>query len=248
MFTVTKGDIAAIRDDWITDNVSATLSPSLSLYLTFTQAIAFWQEWIEHEELSKHPKAMIELLRPSMSFLLLSIPDPLSLKGVLPDFSNTTHIFLPINNNSNPEEASGGSHWSLLLVSLLDNVAFHYDSLTPSNHKEAFTTVEKLSVLTGKNLKFVHMEDAPQQENGSDCGMFVCILMKHLLLTRLLKADSNTKVTMSMAGREVNAALGRKVMLKTIDNLRKEQEKNRSRSGSPRRRSKSPRHSETETE
>ena len=163
-----------------------------------------------------------------MSFMLMNTADPLTLKDVLPNFSTTTHIFLPINDCRNVEQAEGGSHWSLLLVSVLDGVAFHYDSLAPANELEARTVTKKMAELLGKLLCFVSMDDTPQQENGSDCGIFVCLLMQHLLLRRLLMANSKERISMSMGNRDVNASLGRKEMVKIIDSFKKEGERRRS--------------------
>ena len=163
-----------------------------------------------------------------MSFMLMNTADPLTLKDVLPNFSTTTHIFLPINDCRNVEQAEGGSHWSLLLVSVLDGVAFHYDSLAPVNELEGRTVTKKMAELLGTSLRFINMDDTPQQENGSDCGIFVCLLMQHLLLRRLLMANAKEKISMSMAGRDVNASSGRKEMVKIIDSFRKEGERRRS--------------------
>lgn len=157
-----------------------------------------------------------------MSFMMIQTPDPLTLKEALPNFSRTTHIFLPINDCRNVMEAEGGSHWSLLLVSVVDGVAFHYDSLCESNDHEARVATQKMATLLGRSLRFISMDDCPQQENGSDCGVFVCLLMRYLLLNRLLRADSKEKVSMSMAGKNVEASSGRKEMLKIIDGFRKE--------------------------
>jgi len=189
--------------------------------------------YLEREELKDYPKAQIVLLRPSMSFLLQHTQDPRTLEGALPQFAHTTHIFLPINDCTDVEHAEGGSHWSLLLVSIIDGVSFHYDSLSPSNDREARNTSLKLEQLLQKRLRFIHMDDAPQQENGSDCGVFVCVLMKHLLLKRLLRADATKKISMSMKDQHINATDGRKTMMRIIDARKKEGEKRRSRSVSP---------------
>ena len=213
---LTREDIVCIRNDWLTDN-----------------AIAFWEEYLEREKLIHYPKAHIVLLRPSMSFLLYKTPDPMTLKSALPDFSKTTHIFLPINDCRSVDVAEGGSHWSLLLVSVLDGVSFHYDSLTPSNHHEAQSVSRRISYLLGRPLNFMEMHDSPQQENGMDCGVYVCLLMQYLLMQKLLQAPSQKKVTMSMKGKEVDAAGMRKEMLRTIEYFKKEGERRRSRSHSP---------------
>jgi sentrin-specific protease 8 len=163
-----------------------------------------------------------------MAFMLMQTRDVLSLKDALPDFSKTTHIFLPINDARNPSVAEGGSHWSLLLVSVIDGVAFHYDSMTPSNYNEAQGATNKLSTLLGKGLKFLNLDDSPQQENGNDCGVYVCILMRHLLMKKLLSANAREKVSMSMAGKLVDANGGRKEILRTIEGFRREGERRRS--------------------
>jgi hypothetical protein len=163
-----------------------------------------------------------------MAFMLMQTPNPLSLKDVLPDFSKTTHIFLPINDARNVSVAEGGSHWSLLLVSVIDGVAFHYDSMTPSNYTEAQGATRQLSALLGRALKFMNLEDSPQQENGSDCGVYVCILMRHLLMKKLLSANAREKVSMSMGGKLVDANGGRKEILRTIEGFRREGERRRS--------------------
>lgn len=163
-----------------------------------------------------------------MSFMLIQTADPLSLKDALPDFTKTTHIFLPINDCRNVEIAEGGSHWSLLLVSVLDRMAFHYDSLFPHNTREAEVATHRLGKLLGKPLRFRDLPDSPQQDNSSDCGVFVCLQMRHLLIKRLLSAPSEQEVSMSLAGKDVNAASGRKEILRIIEGFRREGEKRRS--------------------
>ncbi|TQS34568.1 hypothetical protein Golomagni_05042, partial [Golovinomyces magnicellulatus] len=205
---VTKEDVDTLKNDWLTDNT-----------------IAFWEEYLEREELCKYPLSNVVLLRPSMAFMLMQTPNPLTVKDALPDFSQTTHVFLPINDARSVTLAEGGSHWSLLLVSIIDSIAFHYDSLTPSNYNEARLATEKLSILLGKRLRFMNLDDSPQQENSNDCGVYVCIQMRHLLLKKILTANSRERVSMSLGGKLVDANGGRKEMLRTIERYRKEGER-----------------------
>nr|XP_036583851.1 Ulp1 protease family protein [Colletotrichum truncatum]KAF6793110.1 Ulp1 protease family protein [Colletotrichum truncatum] len=209
--TVTYEDIKSLKNDWLTDN-----------------NIAFWEEWLEREILPKYPQARIVLLRPSMTFLLMKEPDMRQIRSALPDFRKVTHIFLPINDARNVAQAEGGSHWSLLLVSAIDGVAFHYDSLGGANFAEGRLATHKMSEILGRPLRYLNLDDAPQQENGSDCGVFVCILMRHLLVKRLLSANAREKVSMSMANKLIDSHGGRKEMLKIIESLRKEGERRRS--------------------
>lgn len=234
-----------MKNDWLTDNVRllllamlflANLSSADNCVLGRVNPPCFpvrthsltKDRYLEREELRKYPSSHIVLLRPSMAFMLMQTPDPLTLKDALPDFSKTSHIFLPINDARNVSVAEGGSHWSLLLVSKIDGVAFHYDSLTPSNYNEARLATDKLMILLGKSLRFINLDDSPQQENSSDCGVYVCIQMRHLLMKRLLSANSKEKVSMSMGGKLVDAHGGRKEMLRTIEQFRKEGERRRS--------------------
>lgn len=180
-----------------------------------------------------------------MAMMLMQTPDPRTIKvcwprryhfsfshthsqEALPNFTNTTHIFLPINDSNNPEIAEGGSHWSLLIISAVDGVAFHYDSLPPGNQRDAQFATRKMSVLLGKQLQFIPLDDSPLQENGSDCGVFVCLNMRHLLLKRLLMVRHDEKVSMSMGGRRVDAREGRKEMGRIIEGFRREGERRRS--------------------
>lgn len=160
--------------------------------------------------------------------MLMQTPDPLTLKKALPDFSKATHIFLPVNDCRNVEVPEGGSHWSLLVVSVVDGVAFHYDSLTPSNLEEARLATQKIGQLLGRGLTFTNLENSPQQKNSSDCGVYVCVQMKHLLLKRLLQAQPDQQISMSMAGKDIDAGRARKKMLKIIEDFRKEGERRRS--------------------
>lgn len=200
-----------LKDDWLTDNI-----------------ISFREEYLERQFLSDFKSSNIVLLRPSMSFMILQTPDPRSLREALPDFTRTTHVFLPINDCRNVAEAEGGTHWSLLLISIVDGIAFHYDSLPPGNVWEAQSVSAKFGILLGRRIRFLHLEDSPVQENGSDCGVFVCLSMRHLLLRRLLLASADEKVSMSLSGRKVDARAGRKEISRIIEGFRKEGEKRRS--------------------
>jgi len=181
--------------------------------------------YLEREGLRKCPSSNTALLRPYMVFMLMQIKDPLTLKEALPNFSKTTHIFLPITGACNVSIPKGGSHWSLLIVSIIDSIAFHYDPLMLLNSNKAVVVTQKISQLLGLPLPFTNI-DTPQQVYRSDCGVYVCILMRHLLLTRLLGASASwgEKVDMSMSGKLVDVPGGRKELLKLIETFRKEGE------------------------
>lgn len=187
----------------------------------------FHFRYLEREVLPKYPQARIALLRPSLSVLLMNEKTEIA-RRQLPDFRNITHIFIPITDVKDLTKPEGGTHWSLLLVSTIDGVAFHYDSLGSVNVSEAREATARLAMVLGIDFRFRNIEDTPQQENGNDCGVFVCVLMRFLLVKRLLNAHAREKVSMSLGGKMIDANGGRKEMLKIIENLRREGERRRS--------------------
>ncbi|CAK7199315.1 hypothetical protein SEUCBS139899_001991 [Sporothrix eucalyptigena] len=208
--TLTNEDVRVLRNGWLTDN-----------------NITFWEEYLEREVLPKYPQARIALLRATFAMVLMAENIDTARK-VLPDFRTTTHIFLPISDAKDFSRSESGSHWSLLLVSVIDGVAFHYDSMGMSNLREARNITARMAVLLGIPLRFRHIDDTPQQDNGNDCGVFVCVLMRFLLVKRLLNAHAREKVSMSLGGKMIDAQGGRKEMLRIIENLRREGERRRS--------------------
>lgn len=205
--TLTSEDMRCLECDWLTDN-----------------NIAFWEEYLEREILVRYPQARITLLRPSLTMILLHVKE----RAAMPNVGKASHIFLPINNNERLNEAEGGTHWSLLLISALDGVAFHYDSLTGMNDDHARRATRRMEEILERPLRFVSLGDSPQQSNSIDCGVFVCLIMRHLLVKRLLSAHAREKVSMSMGGKMVDSNGGRKEMLRIIDNLCVEGERRQS--------------------
>jgi sentrin-specific protease 8 len=179
--------------------------------------------FLEHDVLDKYKNAHIVLLKPTMAMMLRA-----GEYSNLPDFSKTTHIFIPVNNANTNASAESGSHWSLLLVSVVDGTAFHYDSSEEMNLEPAEDCAANLGKHLRRRLRVISLGDSPQQRNSSDCGVYVCMAMRHLLTRRLLKKNSSEKVSMSLGGRDIDARAGRKEMLAIIKECRKEGEKRRS--------------------
>jgi len=212
ILVVWKEDVICLADDWLTDN-----------------NIAFWEEYLEHEVIQRSDCQGIILLRPSMVFMIRCEPDINSIRSALPDIRNATHIFLPINDNRDPNMAEGGSHWSLVVVSVKDGVAFHYDSLSSSNLSHAKAVAERVSNWLGVPLTFHDLdEDTPQQSNTYDCGVHVCMNMRHLLVNRLLNTPEGKDVNMSLKGKSGVARSGREEMLKIVRSLRRTAERSQS--------------------
>ncbi|KZZ88703.1 Ulp1 protease familyt [Ascosphaera apis ARSEF 7405] len=196
---LTYEDLHSLKEDeWLTDNI-----------------ICFWEEWLEREFLKGQRKHIV-LLRPSMSYMLLKTKDTDSLRGVLPDLSGVSHIFIVINDNENANQVEGGSHWSLLLVSVSDKRTFHYDSLACANEFEAEALTKKIGRLVGKEMKCVQVRSSPQQSNQSDCGIYVCMIMEYLLKHRICTVGRDQTVSMELDGVKFKASEARQSLFETI--------------------------------
>lgn len=140
----------------------------------------------------------------------------------------TTHVFVMVNDeHSQSGDTLGpsldqyrGSHWSLLLVSLVDGLAFHYDSLNSSNDATARKIAARMGVFTEKPLNYVDIKDTPQQYNGSDCGVHVCMTMQHLLIDKLLRAHVGMQVSMNVLEQDIDPSRARRQMMDTINACR----------------------------
>ncbi|KAK9457632.1 hypothetical protein V1511DRAFT_179123 [Dipodascopsis uninucleata] len=171
--SVYKSDFDNLRDDeWLNDN-----------------NLTFWYEFLERSQLNKSPENRIVLLRPSMVFLLAQSQNPLELKTVLPDLQGAAYIFCPINNNEDVNLAEGGSHWSLLVINVATCHGYYYDTLENINIREAEHVAKRLGPLLGGISIKLRPIATPQQTNGSDCGVLVCMITS-CLVDRLLDSQN----------------------------------------------------------
>ncbi|KAG1709694.1 hypothetical protein DVH05_020347 [Phytophthora capsici] len=90
---------------------------------------------------------------------------------------------IPVTDN----ESLGGdsSHWSLLLYQ--DKQFRHFDSSSGHNRHAAQGIAESFELLLqaigrhdGASGQVEEVQDAPQQQNGYDCGMYVLVLAEYL--------------------------------------------------------------------
>ncbi|CAG8549820.1 2371_t:CDS:2 [Paraglomus brasilianum] len=146
--------------------------------------IEFYMEYLERTKLlSTRGSSILQvfLLRPAITFLITIAPDESDLSSAIPaQLAGSDVIFSPVNNNTNPELAGGGSHWSLLVYAKSVNKFLHYDSAGPMNMSYARRTAKKVAKRIGiKDYEVIGMH-TPQQENGSDCGVYVVAITDHL--------------------------------------------------------------------
>lgn len=205
--SIYKEDLDNLKDDeWLNDN-----------------NISFIYEYLERYQLNNFDKLVsnsIILLRPSMVYLLANHPSPKELKGVLPSLETSKFIFLPVNDNDDVEDACAGSHWSLVVISLLDKTALIYDTLERANESEAKHVISQLAKYLGFNFQIRIIEKTPQQINGSDCGIMAGQITGFLLSRLLnLKYLEDHFIDMDLNNVEISAIDGRIFIMGTLLNL-----------------------------
>ena len=138
--------------------------------------IGFYYEYLE-KNLESSKSSEILYASPELTQLIkLTDPSQISIFLEPLDASEKKFIFFPLNNCER-RDSTGGSHWSLLVFSKVENTFFHFDSFKRSNEGIARDFARNLGTyFLRKELgKFVET-DCPQQENYFDCGLFVmCI-------------------------------------------------------------------------
>ncbi|KXN68220.1 cysteine proteinase [Conidiobolus coronatus NRRL 28638] len=127
--------------------------------------ISFFYTYLE-KDINNLNFDKILLLRPAIVHLITHSQDPQYLVQALPpNLHQKTYIFIPVNDNTQINQA-GGNHWSILIYSKLDKSFFYYDSLRDSNYKYAKLTSQKFSQLLNLTECKLRCMTSPQQPNS----------------------------------------------------------------------------------
>ena len=167
----------------VTNADIATLSPYT--YLN-DLIISFYYEVIE----GKYPSKDIALLEPAASMsIVLDSNDGENLGDLkecifLPlELDKKKFIFAPINDNTKIQYTCSGSHWTLIVVDVENNLLYYLDS-TKGDVSNAHTFHDRIEKLFGKKFEFIFALKKQYQGHSSDCGMFLLgfteILIKYL--------------------------------------------------------------------
>lgn len=186
-----KSDLETLKhDEWLGDNV-----------------LAFHAEWLDalsgqlnHSGFS----SQVKMFPPSVVELLVTLDSSAAASDAASAVPKPKERFLilPVSDRyspSSPGPASEGSHWSLLLVDAASGIGFHLDSLGDCNRTAANAVHSSiLKLIQPPGSRRGHPPPVPmkvdclqQQENGSDCGIYV------LLLSSLLHRRLNTPAASS---------------------------------------------------
>lgn len=124
----------------------------------------------------------------------------------LPDLAGITHIFFPVLDSKE-------THWSLLVISIPEQLVVHYSSL-PQPHGNQ-DIVRGLATKIADwcrwtKVTFQDMDEAPQQSStDGNCGVHVCITMRYLLIRRLLQANPRQRVSVQLSRKKLDGVKGR---------------------------------------
>lgn len=111
--------------------------------------------------------------------LVRDLQDPAHILDALPkDFfaEDDALLLLPVNDHTGTD--SGGTHWSLL-ARLGSRQWLHFDSMYPHNLQAANELFRVLPVAHGSGG--LTSASVPQQTNGYDCGVWVCMVAVWLM-------------------------------------------------------------------
>ncbi|SPO26853.1 uncharacterized protein UTRI_04166_B [Ustilago trichophora] len=176
------------HDEWLGDNV-----------------LAFHAEWLDALAGQLNPSGFtsdVKMFPPSVVELLVTLDSAAAphASSVVPR-PNERFLILPISDRyspSSPAHASAGSHWSLLLVDAATRFGFHLDSLGDCNrtaanavHSSILKLIQPANSRSDAPPVPIKVDCLQQQQNGSDCGIYV------LLLSSLLQHRLNTPAAAS---------------------------------------------------
>lgn len=108
------------------------------------------------------------------------------------NFGGKTVILIALNNNTeiSLKNASNGTHWSLLVYKRGKGF-FHFDSASPTNRIFAKNAAKKFSAAVGatkeEEKNGVEEQNCARQQNGYDCGVYVCCNIERIINEELGK-------------------------------------------------------------
>ncbi|OQR82186.1 SUMO protease [Thraustotheca clavata] len=144
-------------------------------------AINFYLTMIYHEMV--HGRDDVLLMDPAVvSCMMLQCDDEEDLldlaHGLQLQFKKM--ILLPVNDRENFD--SQGSHWALLVYHQQTKSYKFYDSSNNHNLQSAREVAQVLDKALGTKSRHIEIEcpACPQQRNGVDCGMYVCLIAEWL--------------------------------------------------------------------
>ena len=190
--------ILSTKNCSVTKEDIATLAPHT--YLN-DLIISFYYEIIQ----DKFPSKDITLLDPAVSMSIIldsndwSDEDLEDLKQCifLPlELNKKKFIFAPINDNTKIQYKASGSHWTLNVIDV-DNQLIYYLDSNQGDVSNAHVFHHRFEKLFGKKFKFIFGLNHHYQSNSYDCGMFLLgfteLCVKHIVNNGMKLNNNNDK-------------------------------------------------------
>lgn len=158
---IRKSDFSLLgKTCWLNDNV-----------------IGFAFEYFEKEVFAEF-SSVVSFVGPHVTqcFKMMSFDEAKLLIEPL-DLTKKELAFFAVSDHMS--EDAGGTHWSLLVLSVTNKICYHYDSLSDQNRESAKQIFVILNKIFKGSLKFEE-SSCPKQTNSHDCGVYVICFAEHL--------------------------------------------------------------------
>lgn len=154
------------------------------------QIIAFYFQYLELNKYRRHEKHLA-FISPSVTQLLKLNPPESSQQFLQPlKLDQKKLIFFALNDHDSGQRA-GGTHWSLLVYSRVEDQFYSFDSFNNYNNSAAKTLVEVLKIGLSCPFATFHTQACTQQTNFYDCGIHVLAnaenICEHFLKERVVQ-------------------------------------------------------------
>lgn len=184
--------------------------------------------WISDEIVTQYADLLNNKLLVSKSSLILNplivhavkctedfdhFLDPLNIK-------ERNVLILPINDSKKLIHA-GGSHWSILIYDKLQEKFYHYDSNNNYNLHEAKVVGGKIFSYLGQKHKTLDITNihGPQQMNSYDCGIYMLLVIEHIVSTIIHKKCLNLGFFKDFKPSEADLIVKRSTLAYILNNL-----------------------------
>jgi hypothetical protein len=130
---------------------------------------------------------LMRIMTPAEALLMCMLPNE------FPKLTSIARlIFILVHNATACGQAASfketaqmtGNHWSLLLVHVASQKAYHFDSMSETNLIAAGRVTEAPGKVLGTNMEFVEMKMLQHgnysQGDGNACGPMACLLLQQL--------------------------------------------------------------------
>lgn len=167
-------------------NLNLKLQAVTNDFVTVQKTETWRQDkWADDSVLSSYFSAMTDTINsdnilflcPSVTTIIkLGSPEMVVECLEKTSFHKCKYIFLCINDSESTDKGDSGSHWSLLFIEKLRNIAYHFDSLSPLNSLSAQIVAGNLGIEKSKVIQM----DCIQQSQSFECGIHVLANAKYI--------------------------------------------------------------------